>query len=760
MMPNRKCPSRSRLPLAGRPRHIVQALSALIVLSVLAPSAARAYVEIPYTLGRVTQEATFVLTMRVERVDKERNLIIFRKVQDIKGTYPVNIINHSIGQAGFHPREWQNIMAWAEPGKMAVFFHNGGASETCIDNYWYQCAANGEWWTMNHAEPFFLRSFAGRPEKLATAVATMVAGQEAIVPCMVDGDKTVLQLRQGKIQRLKASLKLQDYDAKRDFVGWGGEDFRSLAGMPGFSHFGSLTRVDPTARGIAPIDFDDDGKIDLCLVGEGRTALLQNGGSALNEVSLPYVGGARWAGWADFNGDTKPDLLLATPAGPKLFANQGSAVFQDYSTALPLEPYYSLTAGAWLDYDGDGRPDILLADRFRGLRLYRNTGASAAAAATGPVLGKWYYAGPFADIGQRGFSTEYPPEKGVDLAAKYEGKGGEEVVWREKNFTDGQMQNLRLFRNENNDNAVVYLYREIDTPGAIDLPVSLAGEDTLSVWLNGTAVWAENAGRAATAEQTRLKLHLKPGKNKLLIKVCQGNGDWLFFFAAAKVTGAVPPMFEDVSDKVGLGSRGIAAGQPGDELAVADVNGDGRPDFLYCSGPGQLVLNTPTGFVSARQTGLNFRTGQVTPLFGDFDGDKLVDLFVPQGTGAILYRGDGKGHFTVATRTAGDLAGPIKGAVSAAATDFNHDGKLDLLVACMKGPNRYFRNVGGGKFIDAGDEIGLNQRVFNSRALCVVDLNRDGVPDLVLNNEGQESVVLLGAKPEQVAEAASGLNVK
>ncbi len=403
------------------------------------------------------------------------------------------------------------------------------------------------------------------------------------------------------------------------------------------------------ARSIAPIDFDGDGKIDLCLAGEGRVALLQNGGSALNDVSLPYVGGARSAGWADFNADAKPDLLLATPAGPKLFANQASTAFSDFTAALPLEPYYSLNAGTWIDYDGDGRPDILLAERFRGLRLYRNTGTAArrqppdrrSASGTAPVR--------LPTSASAGFSTEYPPEIGIDLTAKYEGKNGEEVVWRERNFTDGQMQNLRLFRNENNENAVVYLYREIETPGAAELPVSLGGDDTLSVWLNGRALWAENASRQTTADQTKLKLRLKPGKNQLLIKVCQSTGDWTFFFAAAKTAGSVPPMFEDVSDKVGLGSHGIAADQPGDELAVADVNGDGRLDFLYCSGPGQLVLNTAKGFVSARQTGLNFRTGQVTPVFGDFNGDTLVDLFVPQGVRAILYRGDGAGHFAAVT---------------------------------------------------------------------------------------------------------------
>src|SRR4051794_30813845 len=80
---------------------------------------ASAYVEIPYSLGRVIQEATFVLTMRVEKVDKQRNLIIYQKVQDIKGVYPVQVIKHNIGQNGFSPREWQTVMAWAEVGKMA-----------------------------------------------------------------------------------------------------------------------------------------------------------------------------------------------------------------------------------------------------------------------------------------------------------------------------------------------------------------------------------------------------------------------------------------------------------------------------------------------------------------------------------------------------------------------------------------------------------------------------------------------------------------
>src|SRR5207253_7792065 len=58
--------------------------------------------------------------------------------------------------------------------------------------------------------------------------------------------------------------------------------------------------------------------------------------------------------------------------------------------------------------------------------------------------------------------------------------------------------------------------------------------------------------------------------------------------------------------------------------------------------------------------------------------------------------------------------------------------------------NRYFRNKGDGTFEEATAKIGLNQRVYNTQAVCLVDLNNDGVLDMVFNNEGQESCVLLG----------------
>jgi hypothetical protein len=190
---------------------------------VMAAPHAQGYVEAPYSLGQMISEASHIMLVEVVRVNKEKNLVIYKKVKDIKGKQPDGDIKHNIGQRGFHQREWQNIKDWAEVGKKAVFFHNGSASETCMGTYWYQCYNEGEWWGMSHAEPFLLRTFYGDPEKLAGAVERILKGEEVVVPCLADGSKEQLHQRKGKVQQLKASLKRLNYDAKRDFVAFGGD---------------------------------------------------------------------------------------------------------------------------------------------------------------------------------------------------------------------------------------------------------------------------------------------------------------------------------------------------------------------------------------------------------------------------------------------------------------------------------------------------------------------------------------------------------
>lgn len=740
-------------------RHFLCCLSIVTLagaLFVCRERSALAYVEAPHSLGQVISLSTHVMVVRVEQIDKTKNLIIYRKVRDLKGKHPTDIIRHNIGRGGFNPREWQYTMEWADVGKTAVFFHNGGASETCLGNYWYQAYAGGDWWNFSHGEPYLLRSYAGNVEKLAAAVTDILAGKEVVVPCMVDGNKDDLHLRRARIQRLKSSLKL-DYNPKRDFVGWGGEDFRRLHGMPGFSRYSAVARVDPDAQAISSEDINGDGKTDLCLAGPSRVALLQNGGDSLSEVALPGATGCRAAVWADYNGDGKPDLLLAAPSGPKLYTNLGGT-FRDDSHLLPREPAYNLTAAAWLDYDGDGRPDLLLGNGFHGLRLYHNGGVSAVAA---PLrLGKWSYIGPFPNVNGQGFSAVYPPEKEIKLQAKYTGKNGQPAVWREGKFSDGEVNSLALFRPDCNSDAVVYLHREIECIQPMQLPISLGSDDSLTVWLNGQKLLAENVGRACAPDQNRAILKLKAGKNNLLLKIGQGGGEWAFYFRiAATIPQPVFWRFDDVSAQVGLGPQGIGSTVKGDTLTISDVNGDGRPDFLYGAGAGLLVLNTGKGFVESKNCRIAYRSGKVGPIFGDYDNDGRPDLFVPQADGCKLFHNDGGGHFSNITDKVG-LKNLTSAITCAAWGDMDNDGYLDLMTGCLRGPNRFFRNKGDGTFEDATATIGLSQHIFNTQALALVDLNNDGMLDAVFNNEGQESCVLLGSPAFAAKRTPVTLHVK
>ena len=142
--------------------------------------------------------------------------------------------------------------------------------------------------------------------------------------------------------------------------------------------------------------------------------------------------------------------------------------------------------------------------------------------------GKWYAIGPFDNTGGRGFDAVYPPEKEVDLKKSYPGKGTERAVWKEFTaFRVGQINNLKRF--SESDASCLYLYTEVRAEEVVELPVSLGSDDTLTVWLNGERLLAENVIRGAAPAQNQAMFKLRPGVNRLLVKVCNAGGEWAFY---------------------------------------------------------------------------------------------------------------------------------------------------------------------------------------------------------------------------------------
>src|SRR5207249_1428752 len=122
-------------------------LSAATVLFGLA-TPSWAYIDRPPTLGRLVQfDATHIVVMRVEKVSKEKQVLVYQKVADLKGKYPGDRIRHHITrrstdppgpEENARPRGGQLILDWAVPGKLAVFFHDADrkASATCVGRAW------------------------------------------------------------------------------------------------------------------------------------------------------------------------------------------------------------------------------------------------------------------------------------------------------------------------------------------------------------------------------------------------------------------------------------------------------------------------------------------------------------------------------------------------------------------------------------------------------------------------------------------------
>ncbi|MBI3922114.1 MAG: hypothetical protein HY318_11905 [Armatimonadetes bacterium] len=148
------------------------------------------------------------------------------------------------------------------------------------------------------------------------------------------------------------------------------------------------------------------------------------------------------------------------------------------------------------------------------------------------TMGDWYYIGPFDHTEGKGFEAAYPPEKEINLGKSYSGKGGSAIRWQKgEGFIDGQVNSLSLFKD--NDNIAVYVYRVIHATRPASIGISLGSDDTLTAWLNGEKLLAQNVTRACAPDQELLTVNLKEGENRLILKVCQGGGPCGFYFARA-----------------------------------------------------------------------------------------------------------------------------------------------------------------------------------------------------------------------------------
>ena len=144
-----------------------------------------------------------------------------------------------------------------------------------------------------------------------------------------------------------------------------------------------------------------------------------------------------------------------------------------------------------------------------------------------PQAGAWYHTGPFtaADFNQA-YDQDSGPEKTVDLKQTFkEGK----LRWQpQPDWVDGKVHNTLT-----GENAANYLFRVIESPSPLSLALSLGADDAVKVWVNGQQVLAKKTMGGAKADQHKLDIPLKLGRNEVLLKIVNAGGTSGFYFSLA-----------------------------------------------------------------------------------------------------------------------------------------------------------------------------------------------------------------------------------
>ena len=208
-------------------------------------------------------------------------------------------------------------------------------------------------------------------------------------------------------------------------------------------------------------------------------------------------------------------------------------------------------------------------------------------------------------------------------------------------------------------------------------------------------------------------------------------------------TGRRGQPFADASADAGLGRRGIGVGLS-DFLSIADLTGDGFPDFLYnIRGRECLLAQNARGrsFTKVQKTGLDYKSRQrVGFALGDYDNDGDLDVFVPMSMGNRLYRNDGPEAFTDVTAQSGELKDSTRGS-SAAWGDIDNDGDLDLFVGRWYAHDEIYASNGDGTFRLANRDFRLDDKgKATARGVAFFDADGDGDVDLFVNNRRAPNV--------------------
>lgn len=410
--------------------------------------------------------------------------------------------------------------------------------------------------------------------------------------------------------------------------------------------------VETISGGVALLDCDNDGKLDILVVNDSTIEQAKNGGVPMvtlyhqgenlkftditKEAGLTHKGWGMGLAVADYDNDGLPDIYVTGFNGNVLYHNLGNCKFEDVTEKAGIAGGGFSSGAAWADYDRDGYLDLFVS-RYAHTDLYHLPTAD----------------NPSKNFFHKGLPVENP--------------------WT----MDGESD--FLFHNRGDGT-----FEEVSKKAGVD---DATGRFGLGV------VWGDYDNQ---------------GWPDLLVANDTGPN----FLYHNKHDGT----FEDraMLSGVALSSEGFEVGNMG--VDMGDFDRDGKLDFTitnYADQPKGLYLNQgDTGFLDVTFSAkiaqaslpyVSWGTG-----FADFDNDGLPDLIIASGhvypdvdtvprnvkyrEPLLLYRNNGNRTFDEMAGPAGLNDGAMQSRRGVAFGDINNDGNIDMVIFNVGAPPSLFLN--------------------------------------------------------------------
>ena len=396
--------------------------------------------------------------------------------------------------------------------------------------------------------------------------------------------------------------------------------------------------------GVAFLDYDNDGWMDLYLVNSGpcdfyapakpvRNALYKNNrdGTFTDVTEKAGVSGGTFGmgvAVGDFDNDGWPDIFVTSYGKCVLYRNNHDGTFRDVTAKAGLATPGWTTSAVWFDYDGDGRLDLFVCS-------FVDYSADHRVGCGNNSIGKYYYCIPRVFIPTRSFL--------------YHNNGDGTFTEVGKNTVLGKTLGKGL--------GVVAT--DINNDGRMDLFVA---NDTVQDFLyvnrgpgpNGTWKWDEAGLDAGVAFSENGKARSGMGVDAGDVN----NRGWQDLFLAnvdqemfSLYRNKQDETFEDISALQGIAQATRLLSGWG--LKLFDFDNDGRVDLILANGhPDDMIA----------EYSLQVKWKEPLLLFRQDDAGKLNNVSAHGGTA-----------FTRDFNARGLAVG-----------DFDNDGAVDVLI-CVNG---------------------------------------------------------------------------